>query len=141
MVLASTPFHHIEYYAAHNVIVSQWYGRCTSQEYRNTLLQFLHLVDEMHTPYAIADRRLLAAISLEDARWTLQEFLEGFRRLPLKRFAFINSFDPVAQKQLQYFMNTNKIEPFPFEVAVFEDLTSAYEWLVAATEGNHFPAA
>lgn len=131
MVLSSTPFHHIEFYPVHNVIVSQWYGACTSEEYRNTLHRFLHLVHDTDVPYVISDRRLLPPISPEDARWTLQEFLEEFRRLPLKRFAFINSFDPAAEKQLQFFLNKNKIAPFPFEVNVFEDLTSAYEWLMA----------
>lgn len=132
MVLSSTPFHHIEYYSTHNVIVSQWYGACTSREYRETLHHFLHLVQSMGIPYAISDRRLLPPIPIEDTRWTLQEFLENFRRLPLKRFAFINSFDPIAEKQLQYFVNNDKIHPFPFDVAVFTDLTSAYEWLMAA---------
>ena len=132
MVLSSTPYHHIEHYPTHNVIVSQWYGPCTSQEYRDTLRHFLHLVVSMGIPYAISDRRLLPPIPIEDTRWTLQEFLEQFRQLPLKRFAFINSFDPMAEKQLQYFVNNDKVVPFPFEVAVFEDLTSAYEWLMAA---------
>ncbi|WP_276498762.1 hypothetical protein [Pontibacter litorisediminis] len=129
MVLSSTPFHHVEYYAAHNVIVSQWYGPCTSQEYRDTLNNFLQLVVAQGASYAISDRRLLPAIPKEDTRWTLQEFLKDFIKLPLKRFAFINSFDPIAQKQLQYFVNADKLGPFPFEVQVFNDLTSAYEWL------------
>ncbi|MCX2741307.1 hypothetical protein [Pontibacter anaerobius] len=132
MVLSSTPYHHLEYYAAHKVIVSQWYGQCTSEEYRETLHHFLHLVESMGIPYAISDRRLLPPISLEDTRWTLREFMDKFRRLPLKRFAFINSFDPHAEKQLEHFVNNDKVIAFPFEVAVFEDLTSAYDWLMAA---------
>lgn len=131
MVLSSTPYHHLEYYPRHNVIVSQWYGSCTSQEYRSTLTNFLRMVEELGVSYAIADRRLLPPIPIEDIRWTVQEYTVPFSKLPLKRFAFINSFDPTAEKQLQQFVANNGPVSFPFEVNVFEDLTSAYEWLTA----------
>lgn len=134
MVLSSTPFHHLEHYPAHNVVVSQWYGPCSSQEYRNTLMQFLHLIEEMRIPYAIADRRLLPPMPAEDNRWTLKEYMEKFLRLPLKRFAFINSFDPVAERQIHRFLENNKNTVFPFEMRVFDDLTSAYDWLITGKE-------
>jgi len=129
MVLSSTPFHLLEHYPVHNVLVSQWYGPCTSQEYRETLTHFLHVIETMHIPYAIADRRLLPGIPPDDAQWTLGEFTERFFRLPLKRFALLNAFDPVAEEQTRRFLEKEK-GMFPFEIALFEDLTSAYDWLV-----------
>lgn len=112
MVLSETPYLHVEYYAAHDVIVSQWYGRCTSQEYRGALSRFLHFVASMGIKHAIADRRLLPPLPPEDAQWTVNEYREEFRKLSLKRFAIINSFDPAASEQLQHFL-FNKRAPFP----------------------------
>ncbi|RIJ37336.1 hypothetical protein [Pontibacter oryzae] len=129
MVLSDTPYIHVEYYPAHNVIVTQWYAHCTSREYRNALNRFLAYVTSMDISYAIADRRLLPPLPPEDTRWTLTEYIEDFKKLPLKRFAIINSFDPAASTQVQEFIH-NKANPLPFEVRVFEDLTSAYDWLI-----------
>lgn len=129
MVLSDTSYQHVEYYPAYNVIVSQWYARCTSHEYRNALNRFLAYVTSMRIHYAIADRRLLPPLPVEDIRWTLTEYSDNFKKLPLKRFAIINSFDPTAGDQVQKFIH-NKKSPLPFEVKVFEDLTSAYDWLI-----------
>lgn len=130
MVLFEAPYLHLEYYAAHDVLVSQWYGRCTSQEYRDALKRFVHFVDAMNIQYAISDRRLLPPLSDEDAQWTTDVFLESFRKLPLRRFAIIKSFSSSAGKQLQDFIR-NKQRPLPFEAKAFNDLTSAYDWLTA----------
>lgn len=130
MVLFEAPYQHLELYTAHNVLVSQWYGGCTSAQYREALKRFIHFVDTKHIQYAISDRRMLPPLSEEDARWTVEVFLESFRKLPLQRFAIIKSFSSSAGKQLQHFIN-NKEQPLPFEARVFEDLTSAYDWLTA----------
>ncbi|AKD02552.1 hypothetical protein POKO110462_12635 [Pontibacter korlensis] len=134
MVLSSTPYHHVEYYQPHNVIVSQWYGACSSEEYREALYTFLNFVRSNNVPYAISDRRMLPSISLEDLEWTLDEYLEDFCKLPLKRYAFINSFDPVAEKQIQQLIEREKQLPFPFKIKVFQDLTSAYRWVLEEDE-------
>jgi len=54
-----------------------------------------------------------------------------FCYLPLKRFAVINCFDDEAAQQTLHFVQ-NPAMPIPFEIRMFDDLTSAYNWLVSA---------
>ena len=130
MVLFDAKYIHLEYYTAHHVLVSQWYGSCSSEEYRDAVTRASRYIRKMNIPFAISDRRLLHALSRDDLHWTVTEFLMEFRQLPLRRFAIINYFDEKAADQLHYFLHNDR-HPIPFETQVFEDLTSAYEWLVS----------
>jgi hypothetical protein len=130
MVLFDSAYIHLEYYTAHHVLVSQWYGGCSSQQYRDAVTMTSNYIKRMQIPFAISDRRMLPPLSPPDREWTFNVYVEEFRQLPLKRFAVINSFDEVAAGQLFDFLN-DKHHPLPFEARVFDDLTSAYEWLVS----------
>jgi len=130
MVLFDSAYIHLEYYAAHHVLVSQWYGGCSSQEYRDVVTMTSRYIRKMGIPFAISDRRLLPPISQEDIEWSLKEYIQEFSKLPLKRFAIINSFSEEAAEQLHHFLH-NEQHPLPFQAQVFDDLTSAYEWLVS----------
>lgn len=130
MVFFDTNYIHLEYYPTHHVLVSQWYSGCSSEEYRQAVTMTSSYIRKMNIPFAISDRRLLHQLSYNDLRWTATEYIAEFVQLPLKRFAIINCFDEAAAEQLHYFLH-NKRYPLPFEARVFEDLTSAYEWLVS----------
>lgn len=130
MICFDSEYLHVELYENPNVLVTQWYGKCTSQQYREALLRFNSYIRLYNVPFAIADRRLLPALSEEDTEWTLNDFLELFVKLPLKRFAVLNSFDEAAAEHLNRFINSKRY-PIPFEVQAFEDLNSAYDWLVS----------
>ena len=130
MICFDSEYLHVELYEGPNVLVSQWYGKCTSQQYREALLRFNSYVRLYNVRYAIADRRLLPALAPEDVDWTTNEFLEFFSQLPLKRFAILNSFDEDAVIDFTR-LTHNKRFPVPFEIQEFEDLTSAYDWLVS----------
>jgi hypothetical protein len=130
MVCFDSEYLHVELYENPNVLVTQWYSKCTSQQYREALLRFISYVKQYNVQYAIADRRLLPALPDEDIEWTLNTFLEIFYQLPLKRFAALNSFDEAAEDYTYRFFN-DKRYPVPFEVQIFDDLNSAYDWLVS----------
>ncbi len=130
MILFDSDYIHLEYYAAHHVLVSQWYSGCSSRQYREAVTMTSHYIQEMNIPYAISDRRLLPPLSPEDIAWSVNEYIQTFVKLPLKRVAIINSFDEHAAEQLHYFINNPQF-PLPFQMRAFDDLTSAYEWLVS----------
>jgi hypothetical protein len=130
MVLFDSAYIHLEYYAKHRVIVSQWYGGCSSQQYRDAVNMTSGYIKSMQIPFAISDRRMLPPLSQEDMDWTMSAYIKEFCRLPLKRLAVLYSFDEAAAEQLHLFLN-NRQYPIPFQVEVFDDLTSAYEWLVS----------
>ncbi|PRY06055.1 hypothetical protein CLV24_12837 [Pontibacter ummariensis] len=130
MVCFHSEYLHTELYEEQGVLVSQWYGKCTSQQYRDAHARFAYIVKQKNIQFAISDRRLLPPISQEDIDWTVNVFAKQFCQLPLKRFAYINCFNEAAGAQLQTFLS-NPFCKIPFEVKVFEDLTSAYDWLVS----------
>ncbi|WP_439880532.1 hypothetical protein ACSX1A_15400 [Pontibacter sp. MBLB2868] len=129
MICFDSEYLHVELYETPNVLVTQWYGKCTSQQYREALLRFNSYVRLYDVHFAIADRRSLPALPQNDLEWTVNVFLPLFRKLPLKRFAVLNSFDEAAEQVLPNFLN-NEDYPLPFEAKAFDDLTSAYDWLV-----------
>lgn len=131
MVCFHSEYLHVEYYASHGVLISQWYGRCSSQQYRDAMILTSDIIAKQDTHYFISDRRLLPQLSEEEADWTINVFLKTFCCLPLKRFAVINCFDEAAVQQTHRFLH-NPAAPIPFEIRIFDDLTSAYNWLVTA---------
>jgi hypothetical protein len=128
MICLHTDYLHIEYYSAHSVLISQWYGRCSSLQYRRALIQSIRLCRELAIKYAVLDYRLLPALPEEDQKWTTNIFLKAFTHLPFKRIAVVSSFDSEAEAQLQQFLHDKRF-PLLFEARTFEDLTSAYDWL------------
>ncbi|MDX5482868.1 MAG: hypothetical protein LPK07_14405 [Hymenobacteraceae bacterium] len=130
MVCFHSDYLHVEFYEAHSVLISQWYGRCTKEQYREALLRFSQLVRQTKAQYAITDRRMLPPIDQSEIDWTLNDYMSLFCKLPLKRFAYINSFDERSNEQLRDFLASPHCH-IPFEVRIFDDLTSAYDWLVS----------
>ncbi|WP_347159528.1 hypothetical protein [Pontibacter chitinilyticus] len=119
----------MEFYAAHGVLISQWYGKCSSQQYREAMLLASSVIAQEGAPFFILDSRLLSQIPQQDELWTNSEFLATFRQLPLRRFALLNSFNEGAARQMHHFLHP--AQPLSFNVRIFDDLNSAYDWLIA----------
>ncbi|PKV62586.1 hypothetical protein [Pontibacter ramchanderi] len=130
MVYFQTDYLLLEYHVASHVLLSQWYGKCSSLQYRQALIKLIRLARELGVPYAITDSRLLAPLDSEDLTWTRDVYVQAYRQLPLKRSASLNPFDPAAYRQYQQIF-VNSPSPLPFETREFDDLTSAYDWLIS----------
>ncbi|WP_242929522.1 hypothetical protein [Pontibacter vulgaris] len=130
MVYLYTDYFYVEYYATTGVLMSQWHGKCSSLQYRQSLIQYLRICKDLNLRLAVTDRRLQQALTAEDMEWMQTHFINAFINLPLERLAIIRSFDPVAESQFQQLYQNNG-HPFPFESRSFEDLTSAYNWITA----------
>ncbi len=130
MVYFDSDYLHVEYHAATNVLISQWYGGCSSLQYRQALIKGIRLTKELNIQYAVLDERMMPPLSSEDFDWMLEVYVRAFTRLPLKRFAVVNAFDAVTLKQFQrIFLNCE--HEAAFVTRSFDDLTSAYDWLVS----------
>lgn len=64
MVYFQTDYLLLEYHAASHVLLSQWYGRCSSLQYRQALIKLVRLIRDLNVPYAITDSRLLSPSTL-----------------------------------------------------------------------------
>jgi hypothetical protein len=131
MVCLHTPYLHVEYHEKDKLLVSQWYGTCSSLQYRQALILSLRIAKEYSVDFAVTDRRLLPPLSESDLTWTKEVYHKAFNTLPLKRFAIIKPFSQAAAQQQSSILK-NRIKNSHIEARAFEDLTSAYEWLVAA---------
>ena len=130
MVCFQSEYIHVEYHAEDKILVCQWYGGCSSLQYRQALIKSIRYARQFDVDYAIFDRRLLPPIAEEDFDWTLDFIYKTFHLLPLKRFASVSAFDVLAERQQQIILRQNQ-KQLPFEMRSFGDLTSAYEWLVS----------
>ncbi|MBF8965414.1 hypothetical protein I0P70_19350 [Pontibacter sp. FD36] len=130
MVYFQTDYLLLEYHAASHVLLSQWYGKCSSLQYRQALIRLIRLARELGAPYTITDSRLLSPLDPDDLAWTRDVYAQAFSQLPLKRSASLNPFDPAASRQIQQVF-ASRPHPLPFETREFDDLTSAYDWLTS----------
>lgn len=130
MVYFQTDYLLVEYHASSNMLVSQWYGRCSSLQYRQALIEVIRLARQLAASYAITDSRLLSPLQPEDLTWTRDVYAQAFGKLPLKRSASLNPYNATAEQQMQQ-IYTSKKQQLPFETKEFDDLTSAYDWLIS----------
>jgi len=135
MVCLHTHYLHVEYHEQDNVLISQWYGNCSSLQYRQALILSLRLARDYHINYAVTDRRLLPPLSESDVTWTTEVYHKALKLLPIKRFAIIRSFNEEAEQQ-QANLIENRISTTNIETRAFEDLTSAYEWIVTPVKAR-----
>lgn len=130
MVYFQTDYLLLEYHVASQVLLSQWYGKCSSLQYRQALIKLIRLARELEVHYTIMDSRLLTSLDPDDLAWTRDVYAQAFKQLPLKRSASLTPFDPTAHRQFQQVF-INRTYPPPFETREFDDLTSAYDWLIS----------
>jgi len=130
MVCLHTQYLHVEYHEQDNILLNQWYGPCSSLQYRQALILSLRLARKNNIDFAIIDRRLLPPLSESDLIWTAEVYQKALSTLPLKRFAIVKSFNETAEKQHAALLKRSDC-PTNIEVRTFNDLTSAYDWLMA----------
>lgn len=128
MVYFRTDYLQVEYHSTNNVLISQWYGGCSSLQYRQALIQLVRIARELQVQHIVLDRRLLQPVSEEDLDWTYTIYARAYTRLPLKKVAIVQAFNSKTElQQQQLYQHISNHVP----TRTFEDLTSAYDWLVS----------
>ena len=126
MVYFHTDYLQVEHHQNANVLITQWYGGCSSLQYRQALIQVIRIIKELEVSCAVLDRRLLKPVSADDLNWTNTVYAKAYTKLPLKKIAIISSFNQDTERQQQQ-LNA-QLQSF-IEMRTFDDLTSAYDWL------------
>lgn len=127
MVYFDSDYLHVEYYPVTKVLLSQWYDKCSSLQYRQALIESIRMTKRLGVQYFVTDRRLLPPLPADDLAWTTSIYLRALSGLPLRRFAIVISSD-AAGAQLQELLHSRRY-PLPFEARAFDDLATAYDWL------------
>lgn len=128
MVYFQTDYLQVEYHSSSDVLITQWYGGCSSLQYRQALIQIARITRELQSPYAVLDRRLQQPLSEDDLSWSFNIYAKAYSRLPLMRLAVVSAFNPKTETQQQHLYNQYKSR---FETRTFTDLTSAYDWITS----------
>jgi hypothetical protein len=128
MVYFQTNYLQVEHHSTENILVTQWYDKCSSLQYRQALINIIRIARNLQAHHIVLDRRLLMPISEDDINWTCTIYAKAYTRLDIKKLAVIHSFDKVTdqQQQLLYDILASHID-----TRSFSDLTSAYAWLVS----------
>ena len=126
MVYFQTDYLQVEHHNTGNVLITQWYGGCSSLQYRQALINIIRITRELQVHFIVLDRRLLQPISEDDLHWTCTIYAKAYTKLPLKKLAVIHSFDQETERQQQQLHA--QLESY-IETRNFDDLTSAYDWL------------
>lgn len=130
MVYFQTDYLQVELHDASNVLITQWYGRCNSLQYRQGLIQIVRIARDRQVRLAVVDRRLLQPVSEDDLDWSYHVYAKAYSKLPLQRLAVVSAFNSEAENQQKRIYNKDMVR---FETRKFDDLTSAYDWLVSTT--------
>ncbi|MBC5776002.1 hypothetical protein H8S95_18140 [Pontibacter sp. KCTC 32443] len=128
MVYFQTDYLQVEHHHTGNVLITQWYGGCSSLQYRQALINVIRIARELQVHCVVLDRRLLKPVSEDDLHWTCTIYAKAYAKLPLKKLAVIHSFDNETERQQQ---QLNAHIGTYIETRSFDDLTSAYDWVIS----------
>lgn len=128
---------------AHNLLYIEWQPLVSAAPAREMLQHLLTTIDARHSSRWLVNLHGMPALSLSDQHWLEQHYLPQLARLPLQHMALILS----SHRQHEDLLDVTAHCPPPFEVQVFDDLTTALEWLRYAAApavpaaARHFHAA
>ncbi|AHJ95857.1 SpoIIAA family protein [Hymenobacter swuensis] len=110
---------------ARNLLYIEWQPLVSAAPAREMLQQLLTAIDTRHAVRWLVNLHGMPALSLSDQHWLEQHYLPQLVRLPLQYMALILT----SHRQHEDLLDVTAHFPPPFEVQVFDDLTTALEWL------------
>lgn len=112
------------------MITLTWTGFAPSPVFRSILEDALLNVRLHNISFWLADLRLMNAILRQDEQWSTNDWFPRLAASGLKKMAILTSSDYFNQMSVDRIMS-NAGPALPFEVAYFEDPSSARDWLLA----------
>jgi hypothetical protein len=114
-----------------DILISDWIGRVSSDEYRKGMELILQIVQEKNITKWLTISRNMKALSVNDQRWTNELFLREIPRSPLKKIARLLSDEIINQLIINTMVeHAQEIKPLPVAFAQFSDYETAIRWLM-----------
>jgi hypothetical protein len=114
-----------------DMIVMDWEGYATSQEFREGTETMLNLLIEQRMHKVLGNIRDMVIIGAEDQKWMETNFLPRAIRFGIKACALVNPinyFNKVAVEAISY-----KVEKEKLQIKFFDTSEEAKEWLDSLT--------
>lgn len=110
----------------HSILVS-WKKKCSSKEYRNTLIHALEIAQDLQLNSWISDLTEETAISIEDEQWLTNDFMPKAKNNFVK-VAFVLNDEVLCNSRI---VNLHtKLKDCPSASAYFSTLQEAQHWLL-----------
>jgi hypothetical protein len=125
--------HHvtIQVVPADRMITLSWTGYAPSVAYRSILNEALANVKALDLQHWLADLQGMDAIMQQDEQWTTSDWFPRLGSSGLKRMAILTSSDYFNQMSVDRIM-TAATATMPLEVAYFDDVEQAKDWLLSS---------
>jgi hypothetical protein len=105
-----------------------WQGFCNSQNFRESIIKCVNLVEQQKLEYWLADLTDAKVISLADQDWLNTNLIPELGNLNVKRFAYIIPKDVLAQIALTRIKNKTT-DASGVEIGYFDNKEEAVNWL------------
>lgn len=119
--------YNIYFEEALNVVVMEWDGYATSNQFREGTELMLNVLIKNNASKVLADVKDMVLIGLEDQKWLESYFLPRANQFGFKAIAIIrpeNYFNKVAIESIQFKIDQEKIK-----ISVFDNVEEAKAWL------------
>ena len=107
---------------------SEWNGFVSGEDYRESSLACLKLMNEKQVRFWVADDRNMKAIRLKDQEWSNVVLIPKMLQTSLEKMALIVSTDMFNQLAVDS-MIQKASDKLSFEIKYFADLASGEEWI------------
>lgn len=124
---ANIEIYNIYFEEASNVVVMEWDGYATSDQFREGTELMLNTLIRNNASKVLADIKDMVLIGLEDQKWLESSFLPRAIKFGFKAIAIIrpeNYFNKVAVESISF-----KIDQEKLKINVFDNLEEAKAWL------------
>ncbi len=127
MIYFDEPFLTIHWDETIKCVIMQWKGFAQSNQLRTGLNKGLELIKQKKATYWLADLRNLKVISLEDQKWSNEDWFPRALATELRRMAIVEASSAVTQLGVKNIMS--RVNGQDLEVHYFSDVEQAKQWL------------
>jgi hypothetical protein len=118
----------IEYRASEQAIFCSWQGEVPSAQFQQVMkLKLQHMKSFLPRNWML-DIRYMQAIGYEDQQWLLDNWIQEFLKLPIRKIAIIQSFDIYNSMVIEEFLRYSPGKG-TCEVQLFADQEASLAWI------------
>lgn len=125
----------IEYRASEQAIFCSWQGKVSSEQFQQVMKLKLQHMQAFLPRNWMLDLRYMEAIGYEDQQWLLENWMQEFQKLPIRKIAIIQSFDIYNSMVIEDFLRYSPVTG-SCEVQLFADQKTSLAWIKDLTHSS-----
>ncbi|EJF08209.1 MULTISPECIES: hypothetical protein [Pontibacter] len=132
MIIYKKNYINIAYYEAEQLLEITWSAYAASAEYREAMLQYIHILKNYEVKRWLDDYRQARVVRLSDQKWTKEEWAPLFypHAQQLDKMARVRSNDISARISCENMFKTVDNSTLPYSFREFEQYGEARNWIL-----------